>query len=383
MSNSTIERSKGSIPGLTGIRGLAALLVVAYHFPIQAAYGLESNVRLVDQGFYAVDLFFILSGFILMYVHADDFVALGTTQLKAFFRLRFFRVYPLHFFTLMTILGFVGSCPGFIDWFRGLPSDTGGVPFSLPGFFQTLTLTNRIGLPDLGEWNGPTWSLSSEMLGYAVFPFLAYALMRVRSAKACYGLAIICLTLFCCIIYVRGHIGMPRMAFCFLAGMALGRAKDIVGQSPRLASTLTSISGTLSVLTLLSAKTAPLSVFFFAGSIYGLSLGVSFVSVILSSWPMMFLGRISFSLYLTHYILLQGLIWALWNGSFSRLSNPTLALLGLATSCLAVAYVAYRLVEKPFQSYGRHGRHAPQPAAKGAGLLTRLIHRSVWEGWRT
>ena len=53
------------IPSLTGIRGVAALIVLLFHIPLDAVFNLNAGVVIIRNGYYGVDLFFILSGFIL------------------------------------------------------------------------------------------------------------------------------------------------------------------------------------------------------------------------------------------------------------------------------------------------------------------------------
>ncbi|MGQ0494914.1 acyltransferase family protein [Komagataeibacter intermedius] len=91
-----------SIPSLTGVRGIAALWVFMTHF-----YGLAADILhqpwmlqslFLFNGFRGVDLFFVLSGFILMHVHEGQFTVLRWHVIRDFFIVRFFRVYPLNTF---------------------------------------------------------------------------------------------------------------------------------------------------------------------------------------------------------------------------------------------------------------------------------------------
>ena len=166
-------------------------------------------------------------------------------------------------------------------------------------------------------WNGPTWSLSSEILGYLAFPFAVYFLMRTKNKQLCYATALMLLTAFAATLTLRGHIGLMRMVFCFGAGMALGRAQQLETQNPGWASSLTLLSAAVAVVTLYLEPLNPLSVFGFAGVVYGLALGPSVVSRFFASAPMMFLGRISFSLYLTHFNLLAIVI-----GAYGSITRP-------------------------------------------------------------
>ena len=99
------------------------------------------------------------------------------------------------------------------------------------------------------------------------------------------------------------------MVFCFGAGMALGRAQQLETTDPWWAPSLTWLSAAIAVATLYLEAFNALSVFGFAGVIYGLALGPSVINRLFASAPMMFLGRISFSLYLTHFNLLAIVIW--------------------------------------------------------------------------
>src|SRR5262249_45566496 len=90
----------GRMSTLDGLRGLAALLVVFFH--IGWPNHLTDN-NFVRNGYLAVDLFFILSGFVIFKIYAESIRSVG--DFRSFICLRFFRVYPLHFATLGFLVG--------------------------------------------------------------------------------------------------------------------------------------------------------------------------------------------------------------------------------------------------------------------------------------
>ena len=143
-----------SIPSLTGIRGVAAVWVLFFH--LNALFPrLIHNSSFITAGYHAVDLFFILSGFILMYVHSQDFIHPTWLKTCEFYAARVTRVYPLNATILFGILIAFSWQTRFITWSRIQQPGS----YSVAGFYQTLILANRWGR-SLGEWNEPTWSLS-------------------------------------------------------------------------------------------------------------------------------------------------------------------------------------------------------------------------------
>lgn len=124
---------------LDGLRGVAALGVALFHW-LMSFYG-----------YLAVDLFLVLSGFIL--THRYLYTTKPVSALS-FVSARIARLYPMHLFTLvayvLTWLALSGSLPRYPD----------GTIFT---FVQHLTLTHNIGLNSNGlTWNAPSWSISVE-----------------------------------------------------------------------------------------------------------------------------------------------------------------------------------------------------------------------------
>ena len=129
---------------LTSLRGLAAFAVMAFHFtPMMAGFSLFSR------GFLGVDLFFLLSGFILAHVYS------GRLRLGPFLSARFSRTYPLHLFTIALLLPALGR----------------GEAFSATALACNLSMTQVLCGGPL-SWNPVSWSLSAEWISYLAFPLL-------------------------------------------------------------------------------------------------------------------------------------------------------------------------------------------------------------------
>src|SRR6185437_5224660 len=155
------------IAPLTSIRGVTALWVVAFHLVkdlsrhgVVLADGTFAS-RVLLAGVFRVDLFFILSGFII----ARTYGSLTAGGIPEFLFKRWARLYPLHFIVLALMVPAV-----FVVRSLGqTPEDPEFFAYSVLPYHFTLTFT-WFGLP-IG-WNGPAWSLSVEWLNYAVFPML-------------------------------------------------------------------------------------------------------------------------------------------------------------------------------------------------------------------
>ncbi len=160
------------IQSLTALRGIAAIWIVLHHFWPQT----DSPVPFViAKGYLAVDLFFILSGFVLYLVYSKA-LADGEFEYKRFLVKRFARLYPVHIVTLLlaALILCLGPSLGFAG--RTLPYDFGQM------IFLHATLLHAWGITETGGLNYPSWSLSAEAFAYALFPLLALFISRRRFA---------------------------------------------------------------------------------------------------------------------------------------------------------------------------------------------------------
>lgn len=157
---------------LTRLRFFAALWVVFYHWRAPWDFDVDAVTQLLAMGRFGVDLFFILSGFVLAHVYLLAREE-GRFDFARFLVARFARIWPLHIaVTLFLILVWVTATT------LGVPFDT--ERFALADLPANILMIHAWGFaPDL-SWNGPSWSISAEWFAYLAFP--AY-LMAARALK--------------------------------------------------------------------------------------------------------------------------------------------------------------------------------------------------------
>lgn len=204
LPGSTHDHRK-KIPALTGIRGYAALWVVAHHCSNLGWLHFNGQPARTDQvpflvsGYLGVELFFILSGFILTKIYGH--VVFSGTGLRDFALGRIFRILPVYWASLVA-LGLMAP------WMRG--EWQGGAIHNLPNLILSfLLIQSWVGQPIV--WNPPGWSLSAEWLAYFLFPVLAAVVIRFRRPAAIIGIAIAAL-LALRLVYV--HLGYTRLNMC-------------------------------------------------------------------------------------------------------------------------------------------------------------------------
>lgn len=155
----TAQRSVPMLPTLTGVRGLAALAVLFYHIRGGTAGFLpETVIAAFAHGYLAVDLFFVLSGFVLWWNYGEAFRERGARAAPSFIVRRVARIFPLHFAILSAMALFAlallasGREPGAQYPFAQLPAH--------------YLLVQNWGLGDTLAWNDPAWSISTEWAAY-------------------------------------------------------------------------------------------------------------------------------------------------------------------------------------------------------------------------
>ncbi len=376
----------GQLDALTALRGLAAIIVVLYHFTGGFLPALQwgEATQFVQKGYLWVDLFFLLSGFILTHVYGATFGAGASwPQTRGFLFARFARIYPLH---LVILFGFVtlelvkmalqwaGVGVGVFQPFTG--------ERTVAWLFAHLTLLHAVLPADSLTWNGPAWSIGAEWVAYLVFPVAAIALARLKGAGP--WLAAVLLAGLLIAVTKDGRnfdVTYTYGVWRCLAGFGLGMLLYRAACRP-LAHRLGSDSVVLLVAALLAAAmhfgwrdlwVMPL----FALLIVSLAHNTGRAARSLSWRPLVFLGVVSYSVYLSHMLVLE-IVNATSRAFTGEPVGPLLGVNGsllllLALIGVVVAWSAwlYDRVEAPARRALRESRFArrfidaqPEPARR-------------------
>lgn len=221
-----------SLPLLTPLRGIAALMVVLFHarlllFP-QWKEPIAEATQLIENGYLWVDLFFILSGLVLAHVYGEACCGpRRTIGYGRFLWLRLTRIYPLYLVTLLLLVGWelykaqhqVGFYAGplFRMWeWEGMPPF--GSPFTppeaLPGAFLLLQVLTGHGL----TWNFAAWSLSVEWISYLLFPLLIP--LAVTRSRWCHLAPVMAFAVLTYIVFSQGTLDVTSGALAVGRGVS-------------------------------------------------------------------------------------------------------------------------------------------------------------------
>ncbi len=156
---------------LDALRGLAACAIVLFHSPFQLG---ERPTALIHNAYLFVDLFFVLSGFVLSHRYGERLAA--GMSVTDFARRRLARLYPLHAFLLFVFLFYGGLKQALhLAGFGPEPNFIANDPAT---FLSSLLLLQGLGLHDHLAWNVPSWSVSVEFFAYLIFALLLKGLDR-------------------------------------------------------------------------------------------------------------------------------------------------------------------------------------------------------------
>lgn len=197
------------ITSLDGVRGMAALIIVALHFSsylfpyVGEFVGLYTPI--VKKSYLLVDLFFILSGFVLGFNYFDAFKRKVSFPLfYKFIYKRFLRLYPLHIATLIFLVVLHRYIATF---FPDLPIDPFQVDRSNFSLVVNVFMMHSSGIGDDGcfdctSWNYPSWSISVEWISYFLLPAMIMFCSRFKRVSL-----LVCGLLFAGLYFVQVKVG--------------------------------------------------------------------------------------------------------------------------------------------------------------------------------
>ena len=348
------------IKSLTGLRGIAALYVVLFHFFIGQHFT-NPFTTLLAHGYLAVDIFFVLSGFVmtLTYSHLFD-RGHSLASYGKFLGKRIARVYPLYL---------VGTLCAFVLIILGvLEAPHLQLRFAL---LWNLLMVQSWGITE--SLDGPGWSISTEWAAYLLYPAFLLLFVRNRAGRwSAIALSIGTLVFLsfsplahahavdsAAILDVHDwHYGLPvlRCLAEFVLGM-IAYQFSTTSSGIRFASRawIQDALAVVAIMLLTIPRTDFLMVCSIPPLLAGLARGGSFVARILGSKPMELAGRYSYSIYLIHTLLYGVLGWIHHqvNAAGLKHGQTFAALIGISLT-IPLAALAYHSIEKPGRAFIRN-----------------------------
>ena len=342
----TPVQTPDDLRSITSLRFVAAMWVVMFHYWPNLDVGFLPNI--VAKGYLGVELFFVLSGFILCHVYL---AAAGEKRFSygGFLWARIARVYPLHLATLIGV-GLLAAAA----LIAGMSVD--GNVLSWPALPANLLMLHAWGLAPVAGWNHPSWSISAEWFAYLCFPLFAFVFWRLRDkpVAAVVGAAAFLTVLYFVFEQVAGfplteatfRWGALRIVPCF----ALGCALYLVYRKAPLKAPWTASAASFALMILSAALGLwdGITVLFAGALILSLASLPNERAGVLASRPAVYLGEISSSVYMVCVpwkLLSINLAAKLTDAPDKQLHIFVwLAILALLP---VVAAVSYHLVERP------------------------------------
>lgn len=374
---------------LEGLRGIAAVGVVLYH----SWYHWHINgIGLVRNGKLYVDLFFVISGFVISHIYASRLR--DTRDLAQFAALRTARLYPLHLFTLLLLVCYtLVSAWLQADWhlrFSSMHTELLGHNTGRH-FLENLFLLQALLAPNFPSFNSPSWSISTEFFTYFIFAITVLLVGRYRKQLP-WVFAFLALTSLGYLFQdgsLTHHTRLLRCIGGFFTGtlvyVAWSRLQAGMrhwldkGWRAHIVEMAALVLATAVLCDSDEGRRQFLVLLCFALVVFLLADGRGLVTQFLKHRHIQYLGKWSYSIYMVHFTVilvfsdLAQLWWQRGPAEFMRWDawQTSLLTLSLVAVVLAVASQTYRFVEDPPRRWAKHwvskrfgGRAAKVPDAQ-------------------
>ncbi|MEY3636449.1 MAG: hypothetical protein RL147_878 [Actinomycetota bacterium] len=359
----SITRGIRHVPAIDGLRAVAVIAVILYHL----------DFSWIPGGFLGVDLFFVISGYVITRLLLDSIQRSGGLDLRAFYAARFRRLIPPLLFMIFVTTIIVGFWAP--DTMRRFLIDT---PFAIFGamnwwlIFRETDYFESIGRPALLQH---TWSLGVEAQFYVVWPLILLLVLRYFGKKRIPFAALLIavtsgITLLIVSLQVDGS-DASKVSHVYFGtdthsiGLFLGAALAVSWIPQNLQETVTrraqdfidgigifGFLGIISAFLFIDASDPTLyKIAFPLAGLFGVAILVSIVhpasrfAPILSSRPLIWIGERSYAIYLWHWVVFQ-----ITRPEYD-LEGATWALYALRVLIVfALADISLRLVELPVRT---------------------------------
>lgn len=342
-------------PEIDGLRAIAVISVIIYHL----------NENWLSGGFLGVDIFFVISGFLITGIIITE-IQQNSFSLKQFYTRRIKRIYPA-FITVMALVSFIASVIFIYNDFNKLRKTIELAIAFLSNFYLGLTQ----GYFDLSANENPVlhiWSLAVEEQYYLIFPLiLILAYKKFREIKVLFIITLILFFILLATSFVSANfykevLHQPNIYYLsnlrfpeLLVGSLLAIYHNL-SNKVQLSKQVNNILAILSTLLLFSCLflmnndiayipgiTLILPCIFTALIIHTTSQN-NIVKLCLSNKAIVFIGKISYSLYLYHWIFIA---FAYYITGEKQINNQSIAIVIVLTIIFSV--LSYYLIEQPIR----------------------------------
>jgi peptidoglycan/LPS O-acetylase OafA/YrhL len=353
------------IKSLEGVRGIAALIVALYHFQLGTVY---AGLPVIRHGYLFVDLFFVLSGFVMCAAYAGKLKS--SEDFGRFLVRRTGRLLPLLLFSTLIFLlvadGIVlAKKLAVAHGYGAFLNNPGALRYQVPSALElltTFTMTHSLGVFDHLILNTPSWSISVEFYTYIIFAgvcllcaggrrLVAFALLSaIGMAVSVWG----SLVLYDCVALKNGcfaltyDLGLMRcIASFFLGALVYYASRNSNFNSPALQLAAGFVLCLVFALLDLAPAAAFAVPFAFALLVFAICTDTGPVARALKPRLIQLLGQRSYSIYLMHMPLLL-----VFENISKRATGPFSLILVLAVYVVLLFVLAgwtYRFIENPFR----------------------------------
>ena len=306
---------------LDGLRGICSLMVVLYHYPQSFLPDIIYNSFLIRQSWSFVDFFFVLSGFVISYNYSS---ISSSKDFYSYLKKRFVRIYPLLLYTTLVFFSFKVFSDTFLPELVNNPK--GLKPYLLDIINTLLMLNSTPAFGELSTFQGmnfPSWSVSAEFISYFLFGITSLFFFRKKNLFYL-TLISICVIVFIlkenhafasyCWAFLRGIIGFNMGCLLYFISTKKYNIPNLLEYlSPLIIVAVFYYfnTHTFAYKSLINLIVRPL---IFAITILILLKTNNYISKFLESRPLRYLGKISYSVYLNHALLLLIIPRGFFNG---------------------------------------------------------------------